>query len=78
MDFTVHLTPLNELVSDLASEQIEAGNIPDLMKKTGLSKHWFYEVSKGNTKDPRCSTVVKFLDAIQHPLGKEIKRLTEK
>ncbi|MGB0895656.1 MAG: hypothetical protein ACPGUD_14775, partial [Parashewanella sp.] len=67
-------TPFNKLISELATEQIENGNLPRLTKTTGLSKHWFYEVSKGNTKDPRTSTVIKFLDAIDHPLSQEIQK----
>ena len=66
-------TNLNSLVSGLAKEEIKSGNLNGLVEKTGLSKHWFYEVSKGGIKDPRCSAVVKFLVAINHPLSRQIK-----
>ena len=63
---------LNDLVKNLAKQEIKTGNLNELVNKTGLSKHWFYEVSKGGIKDPRCSAVVKFLSAINHPLSKQI------
>lgn len=71
-------TNLNSLVKDLAKKEIQSGNLNSLVNKTGLSKHWFYEVSKGGIKDPRCSAVVKFLVAINHPLSKQIKAHCDK
>lgn len=67
---------LAKMVANLVTEEISKGNIATLTKSTGLSKHWFYEISKGGIVDPRSSAIIKFLKAIDHPLIKEINKHT--
>lgn len=68
---------IRKMIKDLVIEQIDKKNIGKLVSKTGLSKHWFYNLAKAENPDPLLSSAIKFLSAIEHPLSRKLKRLSK-
>ncbi len=64
--------PLCDLLVGLVKEQVNQGNVPILVKKTGISKDWFYHISSNRLRNPTLKNVDTFLLAIDHSLLKNI------